>query len=324
MFASDEDEEAEIGSDGGVDHEEARISAMPARSLSPPPVPEPHQEEPMVVNAAVRGVISPRFLRFLRFDPEAEMSEVEAAPEVQVAPEQPEQLHEAERPPALPRAPLQQAGLDILIGAKSFSIGPFRFTYQAPSNNRKHGGWQARCPYHRLSAVTECKKAAAMRSNSRSAALEILKVLMNWCALAREFERKRTHAAWVPREHDMMPIDVLRLRLEAMESPEQRPLTDAELDALAPAPLGGAPEPRARRAPARRARAKAASESAAEPSADRSSRSSSSGDKSEDSSNSSAKSSTATRHSHTGSGDASMSGRRDESSSGSSSTSTSD
>ena len=112
---------------------------------------------------------------------------------------------------------------------RMFRWGPFRFTPKFDTENRPTA-WEAVCPYHRKSAHTECKKSQAFHDEHSSQ--RVLNQLKQWSLQARDHDRQWKHMAVDPKTFDVLPDAVLEVRtIPWAERPEQRPLTDVELDA---------------------------------------------------------------------------------------------
>jgi hypothetical protein len=112
---------------------------------------------------------------------------------------------------------------------RMFRWGPFRFTPKFDTENRPTA-WEAVCPYHRKSANTECKKSQAFHDEHSSQ--RVLNQLKQWSLQARDHDRQWKHMSVDPKTFDVLPDAVLEVRaIPWAERPEQRPLTDRELDA---------------------------------------------------------------------------------------------
>jgi hypothetical protein len=72
--------------------------------------------------------------------------------------------------PPLPRKlfPKKSGRADAfrMVNLDSEIWGPFFFylTWCSPQTKPPHGGWEASCPYHRLTNTTLCKKSISLRS----------------------------------------------------------------------------------------------------------------------------------------------------------------
>ena len=112
---------------------------------------------------------------------------------------------------------------------RMFRWGPFRFTPKFDTENRPTA-WEAVCPYHRKSANTECKKSQAFHDEHSSQ--RVLNQLKQWSLHARDHDRQWKHMSVDPKTFDVLPDAALDVRaIPWAERPEQRPLTDRELDA---------------------------------------------------------------------------------------------
>ncbi len=123
---------------------------------------------------------------------------------------------------------------------RSGTWGAFRLTAkQAGGTNGEFGGYQARCPFHRKNASTDCKRYLRLKDGSREERLLVLRQLMWWCTMAPQHIRQRLHLVQpLPAESTPSYAHVRALRIDV--KPLTRPRTDDELDAgLAPAAASG-------------------------------------------------------------------------------------
>ncbi len=114
--------------------------------------------------------------------------------------------------PQHPHSDLPQTGM----------FGAFRFT-------RKQKGYQARCPFHRKSTVTECKKFMAVSGSSRAEATATWQKLAFWCVRALTFSRQRHHVAFNPSLEECPRVQEI-ISMKITEGPQGHVKTDIELD----------------------------------------------------------------------------------------------
>lgn len=114
----------------------------------------------------------------------------------------------------------------------SGSWGQFFFTY-SPAGEHAAAQWQAKCPYHRLNAKTDCTQSLAIARGTQDAIDQAKLMLMNWCVQGATCTRKREHAALRARALDCEPLGVVTAKREALPAPPPRHTlkTDAQLDA---------------------------------------------------------------------------------------------
>eukprot|EP00435_Cladocopium_sp_Y103_P036773 s1919_g9.t1 len=112
----------------------------------------------------------------------------------------------------------------------SFDWGPFRFTFTGQNKRPPHGQWQANCPYHRLNDRTGCTRAM-QAGPSEETKQEAKRKLQTWCLLAPHHARKRHHTSAYLTSSDVLPQEILNIRLSALTPPIAKPPTDEELDA---------------------------------------------------------------------------------------------
>lgn len=214
------DQAEDLDTTGAVTPTMARLASSQAGGAASS-TPRPASKTPAL------GDISPSMAAFLEpFDGEGEYSEAlhVEQPNRAPAPHEGAQEHRPHRP----HRPQQ----DMLPGS-SFQWGPFTITFMPSGVRYAHGGWQARCRFHRLNSRTDCKKAVAISSDIEEAkAVALLHVKKHWCVMATAFNRKRTHGQWDPRGREILPEVLLEARMLAMEFPTTRAETDEHLDAL--------------------------------------------------------------------------------------------
>ena len=113
----------------------------------------------------------------------------------------------------------------------SFNWGVFRFTYTPPDKRPPHGQFQATCPYHKLSAKTNCTRATQIGPCEESKDLAV-RALQTWCLLGPCHDRKRRHAAAFIAKADILPREALDAKMQLLPQPPLHLRTDEELDAL--------------------------------------------------------------------------------------------
>ena len=118
---------------------------------------------------------------------------------------------------------------------KPSAWGCFRITPKQPSKSRKHGGFEARCPFHRRNDVTECKKYIALKGNSVQDKDRALRALKSWCNSAKDYNRQRAHVHHFICAETAPSDEILQAGVIA-DAPAVRPRTDVELDEEAARP----------------------------------------------------------------------------------------
>ena len=108
--------------------------------------------------------------------------------------------------PPPPRPPEEG---DILLRGK---WGVFSFTPRAAGKQCKFGGWQARCPFHKLSDQSGCKKFIPAAGPTRQDRSDAMQVLLTWCSRAFLNSRQSSHLFDVLHVSDCPPFSVLKLR----------------------------------------------------------------------------------------------------------------
>ncbi len=125
---------------------------------------------------------------------------------------------------------------DVLSGLR---WGPFVITPKQPSKGHKYGGWQARCPFHKKSSVTGCKKFASIWGPTPEDREQAMCTIKAWCVAAPMFDRQWQHLRYKPPAVEAGPAArAASLLLDSglgprMEPPTRVVLTDSELDARA-------------------------------------------------------------------------------------------
>ena len=75
------------------------------------------------------------------------------------------------------------------------SWGLWRFT---PVRKGPHGGYQARCQFHRRNLKTDCKQEFVVEGPEREDKYNCIRRLMYWCTCHAMFDRQRKHRAFKP------------------------------------------------------------------------------------------------------------------------------
>ena len=113
---------------------------------------------------------------------------------------------------------------------ENFDWGAFRFTLRKKKGLQDAWAWQCRCPFHRRSAVTECKKEMTVpKGDWEAQSMNTLLTLKHWANQAKNFGRQRYHkgTTLIIGQHPVAEF------IEAQmieEGPRSRPLTDDALD----------------------------------------------------------------------------------------------
>ena len=107
----------------------------------------------------------------------------------------------------------------------------FTLTPIKPGSKCRHGGYQARCPYHALNEKTGCKKRLACAGPGRQNMLATLRALLWWCARGPDFQRQRSHVGEPVRADCTPPYGVIKAR--ALPSVPEVVLNDDVLDRMA-------------------------------------------------------------------------------------------
>ena len=159
-----------------------------------------------------------------------------------------------------PPPPPPAAGLHgvAVFEMKSFHFGPFTVTPRKPGGpGGKFGGYQANCPFHRLSKKSGCRKWSPLQRNTEEERRAALLRLHTWCLLFHRFNRQRHHVGYgLPADAMVPPVPWLRAKRDEATDHyaalgRNSVLTDVELDAAAAAvdaddatgAAGGAPPP---------------------------------------------------------------------------------
>ena len=85
----------------------------------------------------------------------------------------------------------------------------FAFTPKQKTAQLPFGGYQARCPYHRKSDRTDCKRFLHLRSNDPVEKKLTLRRLVWWCCLAPKFELQHDHVRTPLPPDTVPPFDIL-------------------------------------------------------------------------------------------------------------------
>ncbi|CAE7694010.1 unnamed protein product [Symbiodinium sp. KB8] len=112
--------------------------------------------------------------------------------------------------------------------------GCFRITPKQPGPTRLHGGFEARCPFHRKNDKTECKRFLSLRDSSIEEREKTLRALRAWCNAAPLYDRQRGHLHHFV-SADTAPADEVLVAGRIADPPAAKPATDVELDAIAAA-----------------------------------------------------------------------------------------
>ena len=168
-------------------------------------------------------------------------------------------------PPPLPPPPLAPAPcdapaavaivaasrepVDLLTGdsgdAKGLSWGVFRCTARPPASEGVggqgvFGGWSVRCPYHRKTTATDCKKWFPHAGPTAKDKSDSLWRAMTWCSRYKDYSRQKTHNLFTPLSSECPPLEVLRAFKHEAAPRRASVFTDEELDAGMVPPGGGA------------------------------------------------------------------------------------
>eukprot|EP00972_Heterocapsa_arctica_P016728 2467428-Heterocapsa_arctica.AAC.1 len=112
---------------------------------------------------------------------------LEAVPPPHPLPLAPPELAPPEVPDNADENPLQKM---LPMGRYGiFTISPKQPGRQAGP----HGGYQVRCPFHRLNAKSECKKYLRIAGPGIEDKRITIRRLMWWCTMAKDFDRQRLH-----------------------------------------------------------------------------------------------------------------------------------
>eukprot|EP00974_Lingulodinium_polyedra_P043227 4150718-Lingulodinium_polyedra.AAC.1 len=93
------------------------------------------------------------------------------------------------------------AAAEESASSSSSSEAPSEGLHRASNHNwgalritiRPDGQWSARCPFHRASASTQCKKAISFPVGNAEDRDQALRRLYAWCNAALNFDRKYKH-----------------------------------------------------------------------------------------------------------------------------------
>ena len=122
-----------------------------------------------------------------------------------------------------------------------------KITWRAPGRDCVHGAWQAKCPYHRRSAITACTKSLNLAEDTDEQRELTLRMVKNWLLQARSFDRAWKHQQWNPRSYECPSEHILDIKAEQMPALSEATQTDDELDARAArAALASTPTPKAK------------------------------------------------------------------------------
>ncbi|CAE7832485.1 unnamed protein product [Symbiodinium sp. CCMP2592] len=134
-------------------------------------------------------------------------------------------------PPGLPRnRPAEEDNVSVDSELeKPPAWGVFRINLKQPAAARVHGGYEARCPFHRKSAKTDCKKFVSIRGSTAADKDNALRALKAWCNCAESYNRQRDHIQHFVSPETAPSQAVLDAGL-ITQAPPGRPRTDEELD----------------------------------------------------------------------------------------------
>jgi hypothetical protein len=121
-------------------------------------------------------------------------------------------------------------GLEVYQGA-SWRWGGFVITYVAATAGST-SAWQAKCPYHKLSEVSDCKKRMTNPDfNGLQSHQATLCRLLWWCSQAPLFERQRHHIIFHPMPADTPDVAVVLNSIIHLPALDERSIaTDQALD----------------------------------------------------------------------------------------------
>ena len=78
---------------------------------------------------------------------------------------------------------------------ESFRFGAFKFTAKKPKQHNQFS-WQVKCPFHRKSDKTDCKKTLNVTPLTRERYDAVILCLKHWANQARQFSRQRFHVGF--------------------------------------------------------------------------------------------------------------------------------
>ena len=134
----------------------------------------------------------------------------------------------------------REAHADIL---RSSRWGVSGITPKQPGSagSGRFGGWEARCPFHKLNDKSGCKRFLRITGPSPQDQTNTLRRLLYWCSVAQEYNRQRLHLGFLPPLEECPPVALIMSR-KITDKP-QSVKTDDALDAEeagGAAPIGAA------------------------------------------------------------------------------------
>jgi hypothetical protein len=136
----------------------------------------------------------------------------------------------------------QDGALQELLNNRNW--GAFRITARnvGQCGAGRYGGYQATCPFHKLSDKSGCKRWFAIKGPTVADKHFAAKKLMMWCCSALSYDRQRDHLRCDIDMNECPSLETLLAdRIPMAYRPEPGSIkTDAELDALAEAPAAAA------------------------------------------------------------------------------------
>ena len=112
----------------------------------------------------------------------------------------------------------------------TFNFGAFKFTAKKPKTSAQWS-WQVKCPFHRKSNKTDCKKTMNVTPATPERYHEVLRCLKHWCNSAKSFDRQRHHLAYAVGSHACPSDAVIAASVIPAADVPDRLATDEELDA---------------------------------------------------------------------------------------------
>lgn len=107
---------------------------------------------------------------------------------------------------APPTVPLERAATSVGVSRalsvpddhdilKARNFGVFRITPKQVGHlsGGPFGGFQANCPFHKLSSVSGCRRYFAITGTSGEDRRACVRKILFWCLRARDFDRQRDH-----------------------------------------------------------------------------------------------------------------------------------
>ena len=109
--------------------------------------------------------------------------------------------------------------------------GPFTISFHPPSDKKRFGSAEARCPFHALGPKSRCKKYVSLRSCDEAHRVDTLWALRHWCNKAAGCDRQKEHLGQRQLQVNNLPSreEIVRQKITT-PAPLNVP-TDAELDA---------------------------------------------------------------------------------------------